>query len=135
MVVNLTFSLEACIKQLIVEASSEEEAVDKLRSMTLAEIIEEGAHVDSEMKITDVEYTVEEYTAKVKVTNIEYDLDPETIDDSVIEYLKNLLPRDMTLTITGVTPVMDIEDLVKDEILNDTNYEVKSMEFQVIETK
>ena len=55
MVVNLNFNLEAWVKSLNIEATSREDAIKKLRNMTLAEIIEEGAVVDSNLKITDID--------------------------------------------------------------------------------
>lgn len=135
MIINLDFNLGAWVKQLTLEAPSEKEAIAKLMSMTLAEIVEEGALVHSDLKITEIETSIAEYTAVVKVSNIEYDLDPEVMDVSVIEYLKNFLPKELTLTLSGITDTTDLEDSIKDEIFLNTDYEVKSLEFQILEKK
>ena len=135
MIINVNFNLEAWIKQLTIEASSEKEAVERLMHMSLAEMIEEGAIVDSAMKFTDINTSVAEYDLTVQVSEIEYDLDPEIMDLSVIEYLKAFLPKEQTLTLRGVTDSDDVEELIKDELLDDTNYDVKSLKFQIIEKK
>lgn len=135
MIINLNFNLGAWVKQLALEAPSEKEAITKLMGMTLAEIVEEGALIDSDLKITEIETSIAEYTAVVQVSNIEYDLDPEIMDVSVIEYLKNFLPKELTLTLSGITDTADLEDRIKDEIFLNTDYEAKSLEFQVLEMK
>lgn len=135
MIINLNFNLGAWVKQLALEAPSEKEAITKLMGMTLAEIVEEGALIDSDLKITEIETSIAEYTAIVQVSNIEYDLDPEIMDVSVIEYLKNFLPKELTLTLSGITDTVDLEDRIKDEIFLNMDYEVKSLEFQVLEMK
>ena len=61
MKIILNFNLEAWIKHLELEASSEEDAIKKLMGMTLSDIMNEGAVADSCMKITELETTVYEY--------------------------------------------------------------------------
>ena len=135
MLINLNFNLEAWVKQLAIEAASEEEAISKLMSMTLAEIVEEAANISSDIKITEVDTEITEYTVIVQVSDIEYDLDPEILDISVIEYLKEILPKELKLTLLGVTSDDEIEDMIKDEIFGITNYDVLSMNYKVLETK
>jgi hypothetical protein len=136
MVINLNFSIEAWIKQLQIEANSEQEAINKLMEMSLADIVTDRTYVEaSELKITNIDTTVEEYTLVVKVTDVEYDLDPEIMDLSVIEYLKNFLPTEYTLTLEDVAVSDDVEDLINDAIFHETNYDTKSFEFQVINKK
>lgn len=135
MIVNLDFNLNAWVKQLILEASSEKEAIEKLMHMSLEEIVEAGAIINSDLKISDIDTEVSEYDLVVQVSEIEYDLDPEIMDTSVIEYLKAFLPREHTLTIRGVMDSDDVEDLIKDELYLDTKYDTKSFEFQIIEKK
>lgn len=131
MTVNLNFNLEAWIKNVQIEAESEEAAIEKLRSMSFSDIIYD-AEVDSELKITNVETTVADYTLEVHVSDVEYDLDPEIIDVSVIEYLKNFLPKDWNITLKGVTEDDDVEELLKDYIFDETNYDTKSLKFQIL---
>ena len=133
--INLNFNIEAWVKQLSIEAPSEKEAVEKLMHMTLEEIMEAGAVIDSAMNYKDIETTISDYDLIVQVSEIEYDLDPEIMDASVIEYLKTLLPKEQTVTIRGVTDSDDVEDLIKDELLGNTDYEAKSFEFKIVEKK
>ena len=136
MIVDLNFNLNAWIKHLKVEADSEQDAINKLKSMTLDEIFSE-AYLDtySEFEVSDIDTTIDEYTLVVKVTDVEYDLDPEIMDISVIEYLKNFLPTEYTLTLEDVADSDDVEDLINDAIFHETNYDTKSFEFQIIEKK
>ena len=135
MVVNLNFNLEAWVKSLKIEAASREDAIKKLMGMSLSEIIEEGAVVDSNLKITDIDTEVKEYDLVVAVSNIVYDLDPEIMDTSVIEYLKGFLPTSGTMTLSGVENDDDIEDLIRDELYSETNYDVTSFDYKVLEKK
>lgn len=135
MIVNLNFNLEAWIKSLNIEATSEEDAIKKLMSMTFAEIIEEGAVVDSAMKFTEIETEVREYDLVVSVTDIAYDLDPEVMDTSVIEYLKGLLPTKRTFTLEGISSDDEIEDRIRDEIYGETDYDAADFKYDVLEKK
>ena len=135
MLVNLNFNLEAWIKSLNVEATSEEDAIKKLMSMTLAEIIEEDAVVDSAMKFTEIETEVREYDLVVSVTDITYDLDPEVMDISVIEYLKGLLPTKRTFTLEGISSDDEIEDRIRDEIYGETDYDAADFKYNILEKK
>lgn len=132
MVVKFNFNIEAWIKELQIEAESEQEALDKLNSMTLAEILEAGAIVDSTIEINDVEATVIENDLVVKIENIEYDFGTK---ERVADYLRARLPKEQTITLRGVTNKDDIEERLKDEILLATDYEVKSFDFEILETK
>lgn len=135
MIINLNFSLDAWIKKLSLEAQSEEDAINKLMGMTLAEIMEEATEISSDFKVSNVDTEVAEYDLDVQVTEVEYDLDPEIMDISVIEYLKNFLPKEFKLTLHGVADEDEIEDMIKDEIFSETNYDVVSLKFQVLEKK
>jgi hypothetical protein len=135
MTINLNFNVEAWVKQLSIEASSEKDAVDKLMGMTLAEIIAEGAIINSDIKITDIDTDIASYSVVAQVSEIEYDLDPEIMDVNVIEYLKNLLPKTLKVVLDDVTDPDEIEDLIKDAIFYETNYDTESFKFQILETK
>lgn len=135
MVVNFNFNLEAWIKHLAIHANSEEEAKNKLMSMSLSEIMAAGAEAYSEIKLTEIESDIAEYDVVVKASNIQYDLDPEIMDISVIEYLKNFLPREYKVTLEDVTDEDDIEDLIRDTLFYETNYDVTSFDFEILETK
>lgn len=135
MIINLNFNIEAWVKQLSIEADSEKDAVDKLMHMTLAEIVEADAIIDSVTNIKDIDTVISEYDLVVKVSKIEYDLDPEVMDIQVIEYLKTILPTEQTITLRSVTDSDDVEDLIKDGLLSENDYDVKSFDFQILEKK
>lgn len=135
MIINLNFNIEAWVKQLSIEADSEKDAIDKLMHMTLAEIVEADAIIDSATNIKDIDTVISEYDLVVKVSKIEYDLDPEVMDIQVIEYLKTILPTEQTITLRSVTDSDDVEDLIKDGLLSENDYDVKSFDFQILEKK
>lgn len=135
MIVNLNFNLEAWVKNLSIVAQSEEEAINKLMGMTLAEILEEDPVVDSDMKISDIETSIEASDVIVQISEIEYDLDPEIMDLSVIEYLKNFLPSELKLTISDVAESDDLEERIQDKIYSETDYDVKSFKFRILEKR
>ena len=135
MIFNVNFNLAAWVKDVEIEASSEEEAIAKLNSMSITELIEEGAIFDSEMSFSDIDIEVSSYNVVVEVSDIEYDLDPSEISAEVIEYLKAFLPTNKTITIKGVLPSDDLEELIRDEISYVTDYEVKSFNYKVIDKK
>jgi hypothetical protein len=135
MLINLNFNLEAWVKSLNIEAASEEDAIKKLMSMSLSDIIGEGAVVDSSMKFTDIETDVAEYELVVSVSNIIYDLDPEELDTSVIDYLKGILPTNRTFTLSGISSDDEIEDRIREEIYTETNYDAADFKYQVVEKK
>lgn len=135
MTINLNFNLEAWVKSLNIEATSEEDAIKKLMSMTLAEIIAENAVVDSAMKFTEIETEVREYDLVVSVTDITYDLDPEVMDISVIEYLKGLLPTKRTFTLEGISSDDEVEDRIRDEIYGETDYDAADFKYNILEKK
>ena len=135
MIINLNFNIEAWVKQLSIEADSEKDAIDKLMSMTLTEIVESDAIIDSAISVKDIDTVISEYDLVVKVSKIEYDLDPEVMDIQVIEYLKTILPTEQTITLRSVTDSDDVEDLIRDGLLSENDYDVKSFDFQILEKK
>lgn len=137
MIVKFDFNLEAWVRSLKIEANSEEEAYDKLMQMSLEEMINEseGFYVDSEMELTNIDSEIVEYDAIVKVSNIEYDFDVDEFGPAVIEYLKVRLPKELTVTLTGVTKDADVEDAIRDEIFNIANYDAATFDFEIVEKK
>lgn len=136
MIVDFNFNLEAWVRSIYVEAESEEAAKDKLMTMTLHDILSDDTiSTDSDFRMTDIESKVVEYDAVVKVTDIEYDFDGEDFDAFVIERLVAALPKELTLNVRGIRKDDDIEELIGDEILGETDYYTKSFKFQILEMK
>ena len=139
MIVKVDFNLSTWVKELLIEADSEADALNKVREMTTRELITElintEAIIDSNWDISDARTEVVEHDVTVKASNIEYDFTYEKLDPAVVEYLKVRLPKEMTIRISGVALDDDIEDFVRDEILTRTNYEVDSLDYEIIESK
>ena len=135
MLVKIDFEVSAWVKELMLEANSDLDALNKVQSMTIAELIEAGAIIDSEWTISDARTEVLEQDLTVKVFNIEYDFSGKNLDPAVIAYLNARLPKERTIILSGVTAHDDIEDLLKDEIELITDYSVESLEYQILEEK
>ena len=134
MLIKLDFNLSAWIKELTIEADSDHDALNKVQSMTVAELIEAGAIIDSSWDISDARTEVLEQDIVVKVTDVEYRF-ARDLDQAIVAYLKARLPKELTLELRGVSAREDIEECIKDEIELITNYEVESMEYQILEEK
>lgn len=132
MLVNFNFSLEAWVKNVEVEADSMEEATEKLKQLSFLELAEGSV---SDFTLENIEGTIVRQDLKVQATDIEYKFDPKIMDISVIEYLKKFLPTELVVTLKGITDsdLDDLEDLVKYAVFDETNYEVKSLKFHLLE--
>ena len=135
MLVKLNFDISAWVKELLIEADSEQDAINKLKSMSFAEMIDEGAIVDSETEIQNIDTSIASQDLTIKVGNIEYDFSAEKLDPAVIEYLKARLPKELNVKLRGVAPDDELEELIKEEIYEVTGYDVLAMEYKILETK
>lgn len=136
MIVNLSFALEAWVKELNIEATSEEEAIQKLKSMTLSEIVnDETFFASSSVKISDIALEVVEYTAVVDVTNVVYDFDKDELKPEVADYLTGILPSSFKFTLTSVDDPDYVDDKIREEIFAQTNYEALSFNYEILELK
>lgn len=131
------FNLEAWITDLEIEANSREEAEDKLYSMPLEEIIEKG--IVQKTSITDVDCDFNE-TQKYHVYNINYDITMDDIDaesEKEVEEFKARLPKELDVEITVDDDSYDsipvIEEMLADEISEETNYLVSDFDYKRID--
>jgi hypothetical protein len=135
MLIKLDFNLSAWVKELMIEADSDIDALHKVQSMTVAELIEEGAIFDSEWDISDARTEVIEQDITVRAFNIEYDFSDRDLDPAVEAYLRARLPNEHVFKLTGVSAKEDFEDLLRNEIELITDYEASSFEYQILEEK
>lgn len=136
MTINLNFSLNAWIKELQIEAVSEEAAIEKLKSMTLSEIInDETCVAASEVDILDIDIEILDFDLIVEVSDVVYDFDSDSIDSKVAKYLEGILPKTFKLTLSNVKSVDEVEDMIREEIFDQTNYETADFNFKVIEKR
>ena len=134
MKVLFDFTLNAWIKGVEIEADSYEDALAELHSMTFEELVEAGYEKD--FKLDDIDGSIIERNVKVKVYDIEYDVEYGDEDDyespeAYIQFM-NSLPSSLTLTLT-VEPDDDVEDLIADEILYETNWVATNFRFMILE--
>lgn len=135
MLIKLNFDLSAWVKELLIEADSEQDAIIRLKSMSFAEIIDEGPVVDSETEIQNIRTSVASQDLTIRVSNLEYDFSAEKLDPAVIDYLKARLATELNVNLKGVTPEDELEELIKEEIYEVTGYDVLAMEYKILETK
>ena len=134
MKIKFDCNLEAWATGIEIEADSYEDALAELHSMTFEELVEAGYEKD--FKLDDIDGSIIERTVKVKVYDIEYDVEYGEADDyespeAYIQFI-NSLPSSLTLTLT-VEPDDDIEDLIADEILYETNWVATNFRFIILE--
>lgn len=134
MKVLFDFNLNAWIKGVEIEADSYEDALAELHSMTFEELVEAGYEKD--FKLDDIDGSIIERNVKIKVYDIEYDVEYGDEDDyespeAYIQFM-NSLPSSLTLTLT-VEPDDDVEDLIADEILYETNWVATNFRFMILE--
>lgn len=134
MKVLFDFNLSAWIKGVEIEATSYEDALAELHSMTFEELVEAGYSKD--FRLNDIDGSIIERTVKVKVYDIEYDVEyGETSDyespEAYIQFI-NSLPSSLTLTLT-VEPDDDVEDLIADEILYETEWVATNFRFMILD--
>lgn len=133
MLVNLNFKLSGWIKRFEIEAASEQEAVDKLMSMALQEIIEnDSISADAEVDITDIETSVVESTVIVEVTDIQYDFDLEEMDPAVAKYLLAKLPKELTIKVEAVNATTDEYTAIKDALSDKTMQDILDFKYKII---
>ena len=136
MTVKFDFGLEAWVRQLIIKADSLEDAIEKFDNMTLSEILaDESFLADSTYKVTDLDTLILDQDIVVKVTDIEYDFEDTLMNDSVVAYLEQRLPKERVYTLKNMKATDVEEEFIKNAILDDTSYEAKSFKFQILEKK
>jgi hypothetical protein len=131
MKVVFDFNLNAWIKGVEVEATSYDEALSKLHSLTFDEILETGFSKD--FNIDDIDGLIVERTIKVKVYDIDYDVEEDDFENpgEYTEFI-NKLPDTLTLTVVAESND-DLEDLIADEITYKTDQTVNSFKFMTLE--
>jgi hypothetical protein len=131
MKVVFDFNLNAWIKGVEVEATSYDEALSKLHSLTFDEILETGFSKD--FNIDDIDGLIVERTIKVKVYDIDYDVEEDDFENpgEYTEFI-NKFPDTLTLTVVA-EPNDDLEDLIADEITYKTDQTVNSFKFMTLE--
>lgn len=128
------FVIEARLQDLEIEADSEEEALEKLKGMTLDELVHSGAFVD-DIEYKDVESEMSEYDFDARVTNIKYDVDDWDLEGTEFESVEELvesLPKELAVTVKYCEGEDDESDMIGEEIYDETSYMVKSFDYEII---
>lgn len=117
------FVLEAWIRCLEVEASSEEEAMDIFNSMSITEMLEEGYVKDFELRSVDKDLIEE--TLRVRVFNIKKDAISEGV-----------LPEEIILDVTvDLDCCQDEEIAIEAELIYQLDCCVDSFEYEILERR
>ena len=139
MKVKFDFNLDAWIQNLEIEADSEEQAKEKLMSMSLEDMVEAGAYMkDFNVETVDTEITEAVYT--VKVISIDYAIDSYDVDEfdtmsdeeveAEIAKVKASLPQELELEIECEPD--DLDDYVADAISDETGWLVNDCEYEIV---
>ena len=126
-------NVNARLKAIEIEASSKDEVKDILKGMSLEEMLETGYERD--LKLSDVDITLESYNLSVKVDNITYDINEEDLRDNNVKSEEELdLPRTMELKLYDLESEDedDIEDAIKSEIEFMTDFIVDEFTYEII---
>ena len=121
------FSAQLWLQNVKVEdGKSVDDLKEKLYSMTLQEMLEEGIVKDLIIN-DDVDITITEVEQKVKVYNIDYDIDdPEVFSK---------LPKEVEVEIRYNPNREDIEDAIADELTLKTEVDINKFDYEILETK
>jgi len=139
MKVKFDFNLNAWIQNLEIEADSEEQAKEKLLSMSLEDMVEAGAYIKaSDVDLVDTEITEATYT--VKVVSIDYAIDSYDVDEldemsdeeveAEIARVKASLPQELELEIECEPD--DLDDYVADAISDETGWLINDCEYEIV---
>lgn len=110
MTFKLDFLLSAHITGLEIEAASEEEALEKLRLMSVQDMLNDGYSVDHD--VSEVECTIEDFSAVILVTDIIWDTEAL----SFYNKRQKSLPQSKQLTLNYLSEDDDLEDMIKGEL-------------------
>jgi len=128
---KLDFSLDAWIRNLEVEAESEEEAINELYKMSIETIMSEGYVKDFETKNIDVEVISKSY--KVEVTVEEWDGADVDTEDSVEVARFESLPSVVTLTLDDIKPDAVLDDAIEEELEYEFDFTPKKYVVKVLQ--
>lgn len=139
-VFKLNFNLNTWIDNFTIEAASKEEAIEKLYTMDVKDIIEEGYIKESD--VSDTDSIMVECTVDVEVSGIKWDISEDDADmvDMSVEELKATLPTIVTLTGISVStsderyPVsdLDIEEAIADELTYQYDFSHNGFIYKII---
>ena len=121
MKVRFDFNLEAWINYLEIEGNTMEEIEEKLHSMSLSDIVEEGNVKDT--NISQVDYEIIERKVTVRIDNIDYATDEE-------EAAK--LPKELTIEV--IVPCgKEEKDAIIEAAENKTLELIDDLDYTIIE--
>lgn len=147
MKMKFDFMLNAWLREVEVEGSSEEECLDNLRRMTAEELLEIAFVKDSDISEVDGEIVEQDYV--VEASNIKYDIttedvlyefekdgiddpSPEEIERKLIE-LEQSAPESVILSFTCNPD--DLDDMINDELSDELGMMIKNFKYKIISTK
>ena len=121
------FSAQLWLQNVKVEdGKSVDDLKEKLYSMTLQEMLEDGIVKDLIIN-DDVDITITEVEQKVKVYNIDYDIDDPEVFSKLL--------KEVEVEIRYNPNREDIEDAIADELTLKTEVDINKFDYEILETK
>lgn len=128
------FSAQIWLSDVLVEdAKSKEDLIDKLKEMTLEEMLQSGMVQDIQIN-DDIDVTITEVEQKVKVYNIDWDLSDIEDSDELEEVLKDL-PETVEVEVRYNPSIQDITDSIDEELELECDYPVNRYDYEIVETR
>lgn len=134
MIVKFDMNIESRIG-LSIEADSVEEAIEKVKSMSLSELVESEDFWEKDVYCSDIDTEVYECDVTYAVTDITYENDED--EEDVIAHATRAkaiaeLPTSVTVTCRGVRENDDVEFLISDEIWSIVGEEPKTFNYKEV---
>lgn len=148
MKIKFDFDLDACIQGLTIEASSVENAKEKLNSLSSEELLEllleDDEAIIKDHNIGDIEYIITEQLVDVEIYDIQYDIQDYDLEDQglsddeifkAVQKAKESLPSYLKFCNVELEENDDIEEILADAISDETGFCVQNFSYKIINRK
>jgi len=128
------FSAQIWLSDVLVEnAKNKDDIINKLKEMTLEEMLEHGMVKDIQFN-DDIDVTITDVEQKINVYNIDWDLSDVNSSEKIDEVLKSL-PEKLEVTVRYNPSTQDVTDFIDEELELAAEYPVLKYDYEIVETK
>ncbi len=128
------FSAQIWLSDVLVEnAKNKDDIINKLKEMTLEEMLEHGVVKDIQFN-DDIDVTITDVEQKINVYNIDWDLSDVNSSEKIDEVLKSL-PEKLEVTVRYNPSTQDVTDYIDEELELAAEYPVLKYDYEIVETK
>ena len=128
------FSAQIWLSDVLVEnAKNKDDIINKLKEMTLEEMLEHGMVKDIQFN-DDIDVTITDVEQKINVYNIDWDLSDVNSSEKIDEVLKSL-PEKLEVTVRYNPSTQDVTDYIDEELELAAEYPVLKYDYEIVETK